>query len=110
MAEPEANVETSRTALNQADIDNYIKIWPAYLTAAQKGDLEAINAAYAGVGWERERGDYVFTIINAAFLVAITLGAQDALLESMPANIRPGAAEIGLVAENLEVLQKAYGL
>lgn len=98
------------TDLKQADIDNYIKIWPACLEASQKGDLDAINAAYSEVGWEQTYGDNVFATINLAFLVTTNPQIQDDLLEAMPVDIRPSEATISLVAANVPKLQKVYGL
>lgn len=98
------------TDLKQSDIDNYVKIWPLCLEASQKGDLEAINAAYGAVGWEQTYGDNIFAKINLAFLVATNHQVKDALLEAMPADIRPSAATIRLVEANVQKLQKAYGL
>ena len=108
IAEPEA--ESLPVVVNQADIDNYIKIWPVYMEAAQKGDMEAISAAYHRVGWDQAQGDYVFTKINAAFLICTNPALKDALTDAMPATIRPSASEIKLVEKNIQALQKAYGL
>lgn len=103
--------ETSpATDLKQIDIDNYIKIWPVCLKASQKGDLEAITAAYSTVGWEQTYGDNIFDQINLAFLAAANPRAKDALLEAMPADIRPSGATIRLVEANVQKLQKVYGL
>lgn len=98
------------TDLKQTDIDNYIKIWPLCLEASQKGDLEAINAAYNTVGWEQTNGDNIFAKINLAFLVATNPRAKNALLEAMPADIQPSEAIIRLVEANMQKLQKVYGL
>lgn len=102
------NPETGRfqKALTQADIDNYIKIWPV----AKQGDAEALNAAYNQAGWNKEHGDYVLAKINTAFLVSTNPELKDALLDAMPAAIRPAEFEIRLVEENINALQTVYEL
>lgn len=98
------------TDLKQADIDSYIKIWPVCLKASQKGDLEAISAAYSAVGWDQTYGDNIFAKINLAFLVTTNPQVKDALLEAMPNDIRPSAETISLIEANVKNLQKVYGL
>lgn len=106
----QTDIYDAQPALEQTDIDNYIKIWPAYMEAAPLGDMEAIGAAFRSAGWDETRGAYLYAKINIAYAAVTSPESKEALLEAAPESLRPSQAEMDLIEANIDKLLHAYGL
>ena len=97
-----------QAAISQADIDNYVKIYPEL--AAVAADPAKLTDVYAQAGWDQMRGSYVIAKINTAYTMLKAPDQADAMTAQLPESMKPTKDELDLVKKNEGAIDKAYGL
>lgn len=96
--------------LTQQDINTFIKIGPEMIKAASANDVGAATAALQKANWTEARGSYVTAKVSNAYAMNLNPEMAKSMLESagMPSILLPTPAELELVKNNMDKLDKVF--
>lgn len=96
--------------LTQVDIDNFIKIGPDMVQAANANSIANAAKTLQQVDWTEKRGSYVTAKICNAYAIYLSPEMAKSMLENagMPEFLLPTDSEMALVQKNIEALDKIF--